>query len=239
MAEILEVKASPGTYTVKREGDENIETRKRGAGAEKPSQRMLLAWEELASRPNILVCQDTEYSTASSGVRPLFVSSPPDQADVLFETPGADLPARLQVEQRYRSFRSKLIATLLDEPIEDGVTHPAEHLIDKALRIDSADCQNWLSQALVELYPTRPTLGASIVRCIGRLDYERVGEWGMHVVDDALRNRDVEVREAAIRALEAWGGRAALEMLRGHKDTKDWLNEYVQQVIVDLSGTTS
>ncbi|MCH8149397.1 MAG: HEAT repeat domain-containing protein [Planctomycetes bacterium] len=151
--------------------------------------------------------------------------------------PGISVPH--QPENRNDQFRSKLIATLLDESIEDGVTHPAEGLIDEALRADSSDCQNGLSRVLVENYSTRPSLCASIIRCIGRLDDVRVRGWGMRVVDDALQNRDAEVREAAIRALEAWGGSEALDMLRRHKDTEVWLDEYVQQVIVDLSGTTA
>lgn len=137
----------------------------------------------------------------------------------------------------YKSFRSKLISTLVDEPIEDGVTHPAEHVIDEALRTNSWECRDWLSRALVEHYQTRPSISASIVRCVGRLEYDRVGNWGMRVADDALRHKDVEVREAAVRALEAWGGCEALGVLRRHRDTEAWLNEYVQQVIVDLTGT--
>ena len=151
--------------------------------------------------------------------------------------PGISVPH--QPENRNVQFRSKLIATLLDESIEDGVTHPAEGLIDEALRADSSDCQNRLSQVLVEYYPNRPALCASIIRCIRRLDYVRVRGWGLRVVDDAMQNRDTEVREAAIRALEAWGGPEALDMLRRHKDAEAWLDEYVQQVIVDLSGNIS
>lgn len=142
-------------------------------------------------------------------------------------------------EHPYQRFRSKLIAALLDEAIEDGVTHPAEHMIDEALRTNSSECRDWLSRALVEHYQTRPSISASIVRCVGRLEYDRLGSWGMRVVDDALGHKDVEVREAAIRALEDWGGCEALDMLRRHRDTVAWLNEYVSQVIVDLSGTTS
>lgn len=140
--------------------------------------------------------------------------------------------------RRYKRFRGELIAAFLTEPIEDGVTHPAERVIDEALCADSAECQDWLSQVLVETYKTRPSISASIVRCIGRQEYDRVGNWGMRVVDDALQNSDAEVRDAAICALEAWGGSVAIQMLRRHEDTEDWLNAYVQQVIVDLSGTT-
>ncbi len=147
--------------------------------------------------------------------------------------------ALTQAEHRYIRFQSKLIAALLDEPVEDGVTHPAEHVIDEALRTNSSECRDWLSRALVEHYQTRPSIGASIVRCIGRLEFDRVGNWGMRVADDALRHKDVEVREAAVRALEAWGGCDALSMLRSHRDSVAWLKEYVSQVIVDLSGTTS
>lgn len=197
-----------------------------------------------------------EHGTAPSETEAFLISSSQDQADAVLNADDKHLSRHVRrthwdiaqratsfdlarIDHQYIRFRSKLIAALLDEPIEDGVTHPGEGLIDEALREDSSDCQNWLSQVLVEHYATRPSLCASIVRCIGRLDYDQVRGWGMRVIDDALRNRDAEVREAAIRALEAWGGPAALEMLRRHKDAEAWLNEYVQQVIVDLSGTTS
>jgi hypothetical protein len=55
-------------------------------------------------------------------------------------------------------------------------------------------------------------------------------------VDDALRHKDAEVREAAIRALEKWGGDEALRILRQHRDAEEWLNDYVRQGTLDLSG---
>lgn len=243
MTDVLEAKTPAETHTV--EGD--------WADTSK-----LSGWNPPAPQVGILrfVSGGKEYGTAPSGDEAFLVSSPQYQADAVLNTADEDLlrhvrRAHLNIAQhassfrwtridpQYIRFRGKLIATLLDEPIEDGVTHPAEGLIDEALRADSSDWQDWLFQVLVEHYPTRPSLCASIIRCIGRLDYDRVGGWGMRVVDHALRNRDSEIREAAIRALEAWGGREALEMLRHHTDAKAWLNEYAQQVIVDLSGTTS
>ena len=85
----------------------------------------------------------------------------------------------------------------------------------------------------------RPSLSASLLRCIGRLDYTYVKGWGLEVVDDALRHEDPEVREAGIRALESWGGYDSLAMLRRHSDSELWLDTYVQQVILDLSDTAS
>ncbi|MCH7840306.1 MAG: hypothetical protein IID38_08745 [Planctomycetes bacterium] len=196
-----------------------------------------------------------EHSIEFSGAEGLLVSFSQDPADAVLNpddeylswhvrrthcmiaqrAPTLDLT---RIDHQYIRFRSKLIAALLDEPIEDGVTHPAEHVIDEALRTNSSECRDWLSRVLVEHYQTRPSISASIVRCIGRLEYDQVGRWGMRVADHALRDKDVEVREAAVRALEAWGGCEALSILRSHSDSLAWLNEYVGQVIVDLSGTT-
>lgn len=150
----------------------------------------------------------------------------------------AQSAASTQLGHQYNSFRSRLVATLRDEPIEDGVAHPAELVIAKVLYKNPSACLNWLSRALDEHKVTQPSLAASIIRCIGRLEYDQVGGWGMRVADDALRHGSVEVREAAVRALEAWGGRKALEKLRNHHDKRPWLDDYVQQVIVDLSRTT-
>lgn len=283
MTDVLEAKARSGTHTIQRLWDDT-ETPEQAVDTKEADQVPFLAWNLRDSHVGVLtfVSGAKGYGTTPCGVEALFVSSPQDQADAIFEPPGADLSDRLQdvlctlplvapgeefvppevmkrllsritlitpqrvpnstsaqTRRRYDCFRSKLIAALLDEPIEDGVTHPAEHVIDEALRTNSSECRDWLSETMVEHYQTRPSIGASIVRCIGRLEYDQVGLWGMRVIDDALQNRDAEVRDAAICALEAWGGPAALNMLRRHQDAEPWLNEYVKQVIVDLSGTSS
>jgi hypothetical protein len=135
-------------------------------------------------------------------------------------------------------FRRTLVAQLYDEPIEDAVAHPAEGWIRKALERDSSGCLQALSEALRNSYVDRASLAASILRCIGRMSYGQVGRWGLRVADDALRHQDVEVREAAVRALEAWGCREGLAMLRSHHDVEAWLDDYVRQVVSDLSDTT-
>ncbi len=124
---------------------------------------------------------------------------------------------------------------LLDQPFEDGMRHPAEDYLKTILPLDVAGCHNWLTEILTDSYPLRPSLCASILRCIGRLDYDHFGSWGMKTIKNALKNEDFEVRDAAIRALEKWGGDASIEILSKHNDTEGWLREYVEQVIIDLS----
>lgn len=147
--------------------------------------------------------------------------------------------SQFENQRKYESFKDLLVARLIDEPIEDGVSHPAEQLIAQALRDNARVCHDWISEALVEQYRTHPSLGASILRCVGRLRFEQVRGWGLRVVDDALGEQDVEVREAAVRALEAWGGTECLELLERHVDSVPWVNEYVRQVIMDITEKMS
>ncbi|MBI4717397.1 MAG: hypothetical protein HY763_06305 [Planctomycetes bacterium] len=125
---------------------------------------------------------------------------------------------------------------LLDEPVEDCVAHPAEQLLSQAMGMNRSGAQDWLSRLLVETYASRPSLAASILRCVGRLDFGEVGGWGLHVADDALHHSVAEVREAAVRALEAWGDAQGVRILRQHQEKERWLRAYIQQVIVDLSS---
>lgn len=190
---------------------------------------------------SILPSQDDAYTTLEESVANPAIS---EQAILRYasnrvvwvETSGESIARFKQADRRYNRFRDMLIAMLLDEPIEDGVTHPVEKKIDKAFCADASECQDWLFRILVDLYPTRPSLSAAIIRCIGRLDSDQTGGWGFRVIDDALKHKDVEVRDAAIGALESWGGNKALEMLRGHTDSIAWMNKYIRQVIVDLGG---
>ena len=257
MADVVRAKVPRGTDTGER-GWSDTETPKLVAEVEQFRQSRLSEWVLPVSQFGIprFASAGKELTVTPSLIEPLLISSPQQQADAVLNVTEEDLlrymrrirgrvaqseptPHLPRIDRRYIRFRDKLVTTLLDEPIEDGVAHPAESLIDEALCADSSTCQDWLSQVLAEHYLTRPSMYASVVRCIGRLDYDRVGGWGMRVVDHALKNTDAEVREAAIRALEAWEGPRALEMLRRHEDAEPWLDEYVQQVIVDLSRTTS
>jgi hypothetical protein len=52
-----------------------------------------------------------------------------------------------------------------------------------------------------------------------------------------LSHTDLEVREAAIRALEMWGGQESIEILKAYIDSERiaWLKSYVIQAINDLT----
>ncbi|KKK95707.1 hypothetical protein LCGC14_2670070, partial [marine sediment metagenome] len=103
--------------------------------------------------------------------------------------------------KKRRAFVRNLVA-LLQQPIEDGVYHPAEAEIRAWLDADRSACCDWLSRAMAGQHVT-PSFSVAMLRIVGRLSFELVGQWGLRVAGEGLQNKDVEVREAAVRALEA------------------------------------
>ncbi len=132
---------------------------------------------------------------------------------------------------------SLMILHLLEvEPIDDGFTHPAEEVIEKALKEYKILAPAWLQAIYLKNFK-RPSVAAGILRCIGRLPDDLVEPWGRDLASRGLSHPDLEVREAAIRALEMWGGQESAETLKTYIDSEPvaWLKKYGKQVINDLT----
>lgn len=142
----------------------------------------------------------------------------------------------LQSVAQSENFKIILISTLLDEAIEDGVGHPAESVIREGLATNRLANWDVLTEILTTNYDSRPSLCASLIRCFGRLERKLVGKWGLIEVERALLHSDAEVRDAAIRALEEWGGEESRRILCDHNDCESWLDEFARQVVRDLSN---
>lgn len=134
-------------------------------------------------------------------------------------------------------FVSSLVASLESEPIEDGRHHPAERLLADAVTF-APGAAEWIESFVRNTWDRRPALAAALIRCLGRLPGGMTFPWGLGLAADALRHESVEVRDAAVRALEAWGGEAAVAALRVYAPGEHigWLREYAEQVLGDLTG---
>lgn len=129
---------------------------------------------------------------------------------------------------------AQLRASFHEEPVEDGVTHAAEDILATAL-LDNTyfGILDWISQATRET--SSPTHSASILRCLGRLNVDLSTTWKAEIIENALRTDDVEIRDAAVQAAERWGDKPLIEILMAHDEPEDWLAEYIDEVISDLS----
>ena len=139
--------------------------------------------------------------------------------------------------RNYPNFILDIVRMLDDVPLEDGMLHPADSIVAHQLCVDKGECISSLDRAFRGFLSSRPQISAAILRLVGRLDYVDVGRSGMSLARAGLGQGDVEIREAAVRALENWGGAEATRLLRNHRDAEPWISDYVKQVIADL-GTT-
>ena len=122
------------------------------------------------------------------------------------------------------------VAELLDEePVEAGEPHPAETILTAAA--GTTGFESWLRS----LYAAKPNLRRSLVLSIGRLHLtaEKQQE-ARGVIAAALADPSLQVREAAVRALETLDA-IARELLASYDERVPWLKSYAERVYRRLS----
>ena len=138
----------------------------------------------------------------------------------------SDAPALPSAAQR--SLAS--IRRSLDEiSIEDGVTHPAEGRLDEHV---AAYGDEGLREAVQSMDSAR---AADLLRLLGRTTAV-----GAHLrttlVAWGLASAKIEVRDAAVQAVENWGDVSLTAYLEAHEEPVGWLRSYSAQVVRDLRG---
>jgi hypothetical protein len=146
---------------------------------------------------------------------------------------------RSEINRQRESLRRDLQMLIELEPLEDGVSHPIEQRLKDELMNNPSGAPEVI-QRLFDEWSERPSFAAALLRCLGRLHPAIVGEWGLGLASNALSHRDVEVRDAAVSALELWGGDGARRALQKYAEQEpvSWLARYMKQVVTDLSESS-
>ena len=138
-------------------------------------------------------------------------------------------------EREQMRLANKLHAAFETEPLEDGMHHEAEEIIEQVLQSgEDPRILNWLKD--FSLDDSQPAFAASVLRCLGRQEYLGTSSWRSELVRDALALDDVEIRDAAVQAAESWDDPHILPVLKSHDEPESWLRDYISDVIDDLGG---
>lgn len=127
-------------------------------------------------------------------------------------------------------FLEQLNLLFESESLEDGMTHPAENVVLQAILRNPHAQDEIASLARNQKYNYR----AELLRVTGRLPSNLVSQWGTALMKEMLLSVDIEIRDAAVRALELWALPESIEILDSHRDPTPWLNDYIQRVVADL-----
>jgi len=139
-------------------------------------------------------------------------------------------------DRQAENLRSDLQILIESEPLEDGIRHPLEKRLCDELS-DNPGAAPEVIQKIFHDWRERPSYASALLRGIGRCDASLVGRWGLDLASNALCHRDVEVRDAAVSALELWGGDQARQSLQEcmKDEPVPYLARYMKQVVEDLS----
>ena len=136
-------------------------------------------------------------------------------------------------EREQTRLAHKLHTAFETEPLEDGMHHEAEDIIEQVLQSgEDPRILDWLRA--FSLDDTQPAFAASVLRCLGRQEYPGTSLWRSELVRDALALDDVEIRDAAVQAAELWDDQEILSVLESHDEPEPWLQNYISDVIDDL-----
>lgn len=137
------------------------------------------------------------------------------------------------VESRQAQLLYKLHAAFEADPFENGMDHPAEQIIKKALQFsENQQIFNWFEDFSLDI--ERPSFAASVLRCLGRQTNLGTYPWRAELVRRGLTVDNVEIRDAAVQAAESWGDQNLVSILKSHHESESWLREYISDVINDL-----
>jgi hypothetical protein len=129
------------------------------------------------------------------------------------------------------------VLSLIDEiPVKDGINHPAEYIINKALSDYHDDLCFWLLSFIRK--EKNSTYVESIVKLVGRVienNHDEQNTWGYEFMYHALSHEDVGVRDESVQALEAWSGPTSKNLLNNHVEEVPWLRDYIERVILHLN----
>ena len=132
-----------------------------------------------------------------------------------------------------QSILFELQADFTAEPVEDGMNHEAENTLARALEQEPEEyLLPWLEEFSTD--ENNPAFASSVLRCLGRLPLPGTPAWRTSLIASALTKDDVEIRDAAIEAVEQWEELPLIHVLKAHQEETKWLRDYIQGVISDL-----
>lgn len=151
----------------------------------------------------------------------------------------AELPSRSErissgdADHPFRHLEERIRAAIEADPVEDGYLHPAEVFLEELLRVSGQNAGDWLIDVLSGRR-WNGSLAAGLLRLSSR-QKPLTKEWRLRVIQLALSSPNIELRDAAVQAAEAWEDPGAVQLLQAHTEPCAWLSDYVWRVIRDLT----
>lgn len=131
-------------------------------------------------------------------------------------------------------FTPQLLNLILESDFEYGIDSQLDVFIRNLMKENSLATKHWLNDIFVENF-SNPVILVGILHIISRFSYLEVYPEGQIMATAVLSHSNVEVQECGVRAFESWGTLSSLSILRNVKVATPWLQDYINEVVKDLS----
>jgi hypothetical protein len=123
-----------------------------------------------------------------------------------------------------------VISLVEAEPVEDGMTHPAESVMREFVKHHGASgfYDATFGAGLRDAYI------ADLLRLLGRVKVGNVTPY-LPVLRTALASSSLEVRDAAVQVIESWERPEGATLLKEHLEHSPWLADHIARVVRDLA----
>lgn len=155
-----------------------------------------------------------------------------DKVGSYSKTSGVNVPQN--EDNSLTNHTSTLLSMIRNEDFEPGYATGSERFVKSFLEKDLVSTMVWVNTIFNEYYYSDVKVVVGILHILSHFDYKAVSPFGPTIAAAALLNKEIEVREQAIRAYENWGDPSSLSILKGIDCKEEWLQEYVNQIISDL-----
>ncbi len=127
----------------------------------------------------------------------------------------------------------QLLALIEEQDFEYGIETTADSLVRRQMAANALATRSWLNELFID-NSAKPHVLVGLLRIIAHMEYGEVYPEGPTIAVAALSHQDVEVKECGVRAFERWATLESLHILENLKVSTRWLQEYIDQVVLDL-----
>jgi hypothetical protein len=130
-------------------------------------------------------------------------------------------------------FTSTFLRTIKDDILEDGMISKTDLVCEKYYEQNS----NYFLQGINELFNknfTDSKIIVFILSALAKMKYSNVVPNGETMVMTAINHVDIEVKDYALKAIDAWEAGNLLKNLEKLEITCDWMRGYIEELRKDL-----
>jgi hypothetical protein len=131
-------------------------------------------------------------------------------------------------------FTPRLVNLILESEFEYGIDSQVDVFIRNQMKENALAAKHWINDIFVSNFQN-PVILVGILHIMSRLSYYEVFPEGQLMAAAALVHSNVEVQECGVRAFESWATLESLTILNNVRVATPWLQEYIKEVVKDLS----